>query len=319
MYSQDNIISNNKRLSSFQLAKMHTFEVAARHCSFSLAAEELSMTPSAISHRINALENELGILLFKRSHRKIELTKEGKRIYIAVCSSLTSLNQEILEVKSNEISGELTVYSRPSFAHSWLVPRIYAFQKKYPAISLNILTGNENINFYGHGIDVAIYFDEKQPSKLYCQDIMTETIVPVCSPQYAKDFDLIGNINNLNHCTLLHDNQAWGYDSNTDEWALWTNHFNMNCLGASASLSFDRSDLAVVAAMNNAGVAMGRESLIRNQINNGELIKPFVDKKLLCPQRYYVAMLSNNRNTKIELFIDWLKNEVQNEGVESTV
>ncbi len=319
MYTQDNVISKNKRLNSFQLSKIHTFEVAARHCSFSLAAEELSMTPSAISHRINALENELGILLFKRSHRKIELTKEGERIYIAVSSSLTSLNQEILEVKSNEISGELTVYSRPSFAQSWLVPRISGFQKQYPAISLNILTGNENINFHGHGIDVAIYFDEKQPSKLHCQDIMTETIVPVCSPEYAKEFNLIGNINNLKQCTLLHDNQAWGYDSNTDEWALWTNHFNISCLDASASISFDRSDLAVIAAMNNAGVAMGRESLIRSQINKGELIKPFFDKNLLCPQRYYVATLPNNRNTKIELFIDWLKNEVQNEEFKRVV
>ena len=319
MYSQDNIISKNKRLSSFQLSKMHTFEVAARHSSFSLAAEELSMTPSAISHRINALEHELGILLFKRSHRKIELTKEGERIYIAVRSSLTSLNQEILEVKSNEISGELTVYSRPSFAQSWLVPRISSFQKKYPAISLNILTGNENINFHGHGIDVAIYFDEKQRSKLYCQDIMAETIVPVCTPEYAKEFNLIGNINNLNQCTLLHDNQAWGYDSNTDEWALWTNHFNINCLEDSGSISFDRSDLAVIAAMHGAGVAMGRESLIRSQIKKGELIKPFCDKNLLCPQRYYLATLPNNRNTKIELFIDWLKNEVQNVGGESIV
>lgn len=313
MYTQDNVISKNKRLSSFQLAKMHTFEVAARHCSFSLAAEELSMTPSAISHRINALENELGILLFKRSHRKIELTKEGERIYTAVNSSLTSLNQEILEVKSNEVSGELTVYSRPSFAQCWLVPRIADFQKRYPAISLNILTGNENINFYGHGIDAAIYFDEKQPSQLYCQDIMSEAIVPVCSPEYAKEFDLIDNINNLAQCTLLHDNQAWGYDSNADEWELWANNFNINSLDASASISFDRSDLAVVAATNNAGVAMGRQSLIQRQIDKGELIKPFVDKKLICPQRYYVATLSNNKNTKIELFIDWLKSEVRNE------
>ena len=312
MYTQDNVISNNKRLSSFQLSKMHTFEVAARHCSFSLAAEELSLTPSAISHRINTLESELGILLFKRSHRKIELTKEGERIYIAVKSSFSSLNQEILEVKSNEISGELTVYSRPSFAQCWLVTRIAGFQKQYPAISLNILTGNENINFHGHGIDVAIYFDEKQPSKLYCQDIMTETIVPVCSPEYAEEFDLIGKINNLSQCTLLHDNQAWGYDSNTDEWALWANNFNINCLASSTSIRFDRSDLAVIAAMNNAGVAMGRESLISNQIKRGELIKPFLDKKILCPQRYYVATLPNNKNTKIELFIEWLKNEVQN-------
>ncbi|OUR76076.1 colanic acid biosynthesis glycosyltransferase WcaA [Colwellia psychrerythraea] len=313
MYTQDNVLSKNKLLNSFQLSKMHTFEVAARHCSFSLAAEELSMTPSAISHRINALESELGILLFKRSHRKIALTSDGERIYIAVKSSLSSLNQEIFEVKSNEISGELTVYSRPSFAQCWLVPRIASFQKQYPAISLNILTGNENINFHGHGIDVAIYFDEKQPSKLYCQDIMAETIVPVCSPEYAEKLDLIGNIDNLSQCTLLHDNQAWGYDSNTDEWGLWANNFSIHWLSSIASIRFDRSDLAVIAAMNNAGVAMGRESLISSQIKRGELIKPFIDKKMRCPQRYYVATLANKSNTKIEIFIDWLKSEVQNE------
>lgn len=315
MYTQDNVTPKNKRLNSFQLAKMHTFEVAARHLSFALAAEELSMTPSAISHRINALENELAILLFKRSHRKIELTAAGERIYIAVKASLTHLNQEILEVKSDDVSGELTVYSRPSFAQCWLVPKVADFQKQYPAISLNILTGNENINFYGHGIDVAIYFDEKQPNKLDCQDVLTEAIVPVCSPDYAEEFDLIDNISHLSQCTLLHDNQAWGYDSNTDEWALWANNFNINGLDSNVSIRFDRSDLAVVAAINHAGVAMGRESLTRSQIKKGELIKPFADKKLLCPQRYYVATLPNNTNTKIELFIGWLKNKLKNENV----
>ncbi len=315
MYSQDNITSKTNRLNSFQLAKMHTFEVAARHCSFSLAAEELSITPSAISHRINALESEIGILLFKRSHRKIELTSGGKRIYIAITSSLSTLNQEILEVKNNEISGELTIYSRPSFAQCWLVPRISDFQKQYPAISLNILTGNENINFHGHGIDVAIYFDEKKLSKLTCQDIMTETIVPVCSPEYAEEFDLIDNIENLGKCTLLHDNQAWGYSSNTDEWELWASYFNVNSLDPVTNIGFDRSDLSVIAAVNNAGVAMGRESLINKHVEKGELIKPFTNKKLLCPQRYYIATLPNNKNSKIELFINWLTNKVQNEAL----
>ena len=311
MYTQDNVISKNKRLNSFQLSKMHTFEVAARHCSFSLAAQELSLTPSAISHRINALESEIGILLFKRSHRKIELTNGGERIYIAIKSSLSSLNQEVLEVKNNEVSGELTIYSRPSFAQGWLVPKIADFQKKHPAISLNILTGNENINFNGHGIDVAIYFDEKKHNKLYCQDIMAEYIVPVCSPEYAEEYNLIGNIDNLSKCTLLHDNQAWGYSSNSDEWELWASHFNVNCLESTASFGFDRSDLAVIATMNNAGVAMGRESLINKHIKKGELIKPFSDKRLLCPQRYYIATLPNNNNSKVEIFINWLKSEIQ--------
>lgn len=89
----------NRLLNGWQLSKMHTFEVAARHQSFALAAEELSLSPSAVSHRINQLEEELGIQLFVRSHRKVELTHEGKRVYWALKSSLDTLNQEILDIK----------------------------------------------------------------------------------------------------------------------------------------------------------------------------------------------------------------------------
>lgn len=106
----------NRLLNGWQLSKMHTFEVAARHQSFALAAEELSLSPSAVSHRINQLEEELGIQLFVRSHRKVELTHEGKRVYWALKSSLDTLNQEILDIKNQELSGTLTLYSRPSKA-----------------------------------------------------------------------------------------------------------------------------------------------------------------------------------------------------------
>ncbi len=111
------------------------------------------MTPSAISHRINKLEEELGIALFTRSHRKITLTEEGERIYLALNRTLNELNQEVMEVRNGEVSGELTIYSRPSFAQCWLVPRLYLFKQKHPSIELNILTGNENVNFQGYGID----------------------------------------------------------------------------------------------------------------------------------------------------------------------
>ncbi|MCZ5716394.1 LysR family transcriptional regulator, partial [Escherichia coli] len=89
-----------------------------------LAAEELSLSPSAVSHRINQLEEELGIQLFVRSHRKVELTHEGKRVYWALKSSLDTLNQEILDIKNQELSGTLTLYSRPSIAQCWLVPAL---------------------------------------------------------------------------------------------------------------------------------------------------------------------------------------------------
>ncbi len=127
MYNGDNYISRNKLLSGYQLAKLHTFEAAARYGSFAMAADELSLSPSAVSHRISALEEELGFKLFERFHRKVVLTAEGQRVFWALKSSLEFINQEILEIKNQELSGTLTIYSRPSIAQCWLVPRLASF------------------------------------------------------------------------------------------------------------------------------------------------------------------------------------------------
>ena len=203
-------------LNGWQLSKLYTFEVAARHESFALAAEELSLTPSAVSHRINQLEEELGIQLFVRSHRKVELTHEGKRVFWALKSSLDSLNQEILDIKNQELSGTLTVYSRPSIAQCWLVPALGDFTRRYPSISLTVLTGNDNVNMQRAGIDLAIYFDDAPSSQLSHHFLMDEAIVPVCTADYARQHQLQQNPGNLRHCTLLHDRQAWSNDSGTD-------------------------------------------------------------------------------------------------------
>lgn len=136
-----------------------------------MAADELSVTvsPSAVSHNINQLEANLGIQLFVRSHRKVELTTEGKRVFWALKSSLGTLNQEILDIKNQALSGSLTIYSRPSIAQCWIVPALADFSRRYPAINLTILTGNEYVNFQRAGIDLAVYFDAAPSSQLHYQ------------------------------------------------------------------------------------------------------------------------------------------------------
>lgn len=309
-YITANYIAKNKLLNGYQLSKLHTFEVAARHCSFAMAAEELSITPSAVSHRINGLEDELGFKLFQRFHRKIELTAEGQRVFWALKSSLEYLNQEIFEIKNQELIGSLTVYSRPSIAQCWLVPKLATFSELYPSITLNILTGNENVNFRGYGIDLAIYFDDKTPEKLSCQHLMNESIVPVCSPEYAKKFDLCGHPENLKLCTLLHDKQAWGYDTDTDEWSMWARHFGISLEETKRGMGFDRSDLAIIAAINHGGIAMGRKKLVTKRLENNELVSPFPEMEVQCAQRYYISTLSSRECPKINAFIEWLKSEV---------
>ncbi|MCL0911467.1 DNA-binding transcriptional regulator DsdC [Escherichia coli] len=300
----------NRLLNGWQLSKLHTFEVAARHQSFALAAEELSLSPSAVSHRINQLEEELGIQLFVRSHRKVELTPEGKRVYWTLKSSLDTLNQEILDIKNQELSGTLTLYSRPSIAQCWLVPALGDFTRRYPSISLTVLTGNDNVNLQRAGIDLAIYFDDAPSAQLTHHFLMDEEILPVCSPEYAQRHALTNTVINLRHCTLLHDRQAWSNDSGTDEWHSWAQHYAVN-LPTSSGIGFDRSDLAVIAAMNHIGVAMGRKRLVQKRLASGELVAPFGDMTVKCHQHYYITTLPGRQWPKIEAFIIWLREQVK--------
>ncbi len=233
------------------------------------------------------------------------LTADGQRVFWALKSSLEFINQEILEIRHQELSGTLTVYSRPSIAQCWLVPRLADFSRLHPQIELNIMTGNENINLHGYGIDLTLYFDDKTPARLAIHPLMDEYMVPVCSPEYAEQHGLLGNPANLAHCRLLHDRQAWGHDSDGDEWSSWAEQSGVSLSACRASMGFDRSDLAIIAAMNHAGIAMGRQNLVSKRLARRELVAPFPDMAVRCAQRYYIATLPNCRNPKAQAFIDW--------------
>ncbi|HGP6504869.1 DNA-binding transcriptional regulator DsdC, partial [Vibrio cholerae] len=119
------------------------------------------------------------------------------------------------------------------------------------------------------------------------------------------------SMDNLYNTTLLHDNQAWNYNSDADEWKTWANANQLENLENISRIGFDRSDLAVIAAINNAGIAMGRFSLVKSRLSSGELMTPYPNTEVICKQRYYVATLPNKHNQKVKLFIDWLESQVK--------
>ncbi|QYN46464.1 DNA-binding transcriptional regulator DsdC [Gilliamella sp. ESL0405] len=310
MYDEDKYLNKNRVINRYQLSKLHTFESAARHLSFALAAEELCISPSAVSHQINKLEEELNFKLFKRFHRRISLTRDGNNLFNVVKSSLNNLNQEILEIKNQELSGALTIYSSPSFAQEWLIPKLSMFIEDYPYISLNILSGNKILNFSQHRVDLTIYYDDLHYDELLCEHLMNESILPVCTPSYAIKHDLHENIDNLHKCIFLHDNQNNGYDSNFAEWEAWTNYFSLACdLNKMQNMLFDRSDYAITAALNHVGIAMGRKLLVQKYLQTGQLISPFPNMEAPCSQRYYVCKSQGKYNPKVDIFINWLKNQ----------
>jgi LysR family D-serine deaminase transcriptional activator len=302
MFPSKKHVQKSSPLTSYQFSRLHTFECVARHLSFSLAAEELSITPSAVSHRINLLEKQLGFLLFQRFHRRITLTPEGERMQWALSSSFDTLNQEILDIKNRELTGTLTVYSHPSLVQCLLLPRLGDFIAQHPTIHLSILTGQEIINLANRGVDLAMYFGKLPSGRHLDEAFMQESMVPICTPHYAKTHHLYDAPENLAHCTLLHDR----YNSGEDEWQTWAQHFDLGLDTDSKSMEFDRSDLAVLAATRHLGVAMGRLNLVQDWITRGELIIPFNNMTLSCEHCYFMSTISERQWPKIVAFKEWM-------------
>ncbi len=294
-------------LNNSQFANLYTFQVAARHLSFARAAQELCLTPSAVSHRIGRLERGLGLQLFQRLPRQIRLSADGERIFNILQGALGELREALQQAPGSEIAGPLAVYLRPSLAECWLVPRLAEFTARYPAIALDIRVGNETVDFRTQNIDLALYFSNKESPGLVTSTLMDERIAPVCSPEYAQRHGLLEHPDNLQQCILLHDSLAWDNAAYDAEWQLWARHRGIEAKLPLRSLTFDRSDLCTLAATHHAGIAIGRQRLVQQRLERGELILPFGDFALSSPCEYQLVHPSREpMPSRLLAFIDWL-------------
>ncbi|MGE7956200.1 DNA-binding transcriptional regulator DsdC [Pseudomonas sp. NPDC089530] len=262
-------------LNGSQFANLFTFQAAARHLSFSKAADELCLTASAVSHRIARLEAELSIPLFRRLTRRVELTEAGERIFAILQQTLGDLSEVLAQPLDADLAGPLTLYAHPSIAQSWLVPRLAEFGLRFPGVRLDLRTGNDRIDFRSRQIDLALYYGNGEFPGLVAHPLMPERVAPVCSPQYAERHGLSGAIEQLQTCTLLHDSLAWDHAAFDSEWGLWIRQQGAGLPLPKRGVTFDRSDLCVTAAIHHAGVAIGREHLVGEALEQGRLVLPF--------------------------------------------
>ncbi|CAM3774604.1 DNA-binding transcriptional regulator DsdC [Pseudomonas wadenswilerensis] len=295
------------RLSGAQFANLHTFLAVARHLSFSLAAQELCLTASAVSHRIARLEQALALRLFERLTRRIRLTVEGERLY-QVLQGFEAQLQEALQPSTQEVSGSLSLYVRPSVAQHWLVPRLADFQQRYPQVSLDIRTGNDPVDFRTRPVDLALLYGDGEFPGLVSQLLMDERVAPVCSPKYAERHGLIGHPERLAQCTLLHDALAWEHAAFDAEWQRWAREQGVQQHLPASHLTFDRSDLCSAAASHHAGVAMGRQRLVQPLLDQGALILPLVGFSQTPGQGYYLVHPPHDPlPLRLRVMIEWLQ------------
>ena len=290
------------------LANMHTFSVVARFLSFTKAGEELCLTQGAVSHRIKNLEKQLGFSLFVRLTRRLELTSEGERLLATLNHSFAEIFSELEDIRFNELRGELYIGASPTFALAWLMPRLPSFQKLYPNLNVKIRIKASKLDFKHEPVDLAIYYGNEDHPDLHCQRLFSERLVPVCTPLYAEKFALADGIKRLKDVTFIHCVESLETISPTHEWSTWLKANAIELDTEQRQYQFNHCEMAMVAARQGMGVAMGRAELIQTHIDSGELITPFasVDAGL-----GYDLICSKGQEIrpKYQAFLNWISEQ----------
>ena len=305
----------NNSLLAAMLPGMHFFLCAAQLRSFTKAAKELCVTQGAVSHRIRQLEEQLGFPLFHRFPRKIMLTGEGERLYHILSGPMWDLENEIRRIRHLGLTGSLMLHCPPSMAGIWLMPRLVRFQALHPGIDVHVRCRNDLVDFEQDTVDIALTYGSGLYPGLHVRPLMRERLMPVCAPDYAArhDFRNKGAMA-LAGCTLLHDNMPWPNAQYFSEWQAWAGHMGLAGLDVCRGYSFDRSELALLAAEKGLGVAMGRGQLVRDALVAGRLSAP-LPEEMEAPQAYYaVVRREDAERPRIHAFLHWLLAETLQPG-----
>jgi len=231
---------------------LRAFEVAARHLSFTVAASELNVTQTAISHQIRRLEEELGIRLFVRQNRALALTPEAREYLPGIRAAFNDLRLATDRLLRKDNENVLTVSTLASLAAKWLLPRLSAFQEAHPGIDVRITTSTGLVDFKTGDVDAAIRYGRGQWPGLRADWLMADQLFPVCSPALLGGNKPLRCPEDLAHQTLLHS--SGGYD---DDWRLWLTAAGLPAnISKQPGLTFDLILMTVQAAIDGIGVAM---------------------------------------------------------------
>jgi LysR family glycine cleavage system transcriptional activator len=292
------------------LTTLRSFEAAARLLSFSKAAEELNVTHGAVSRAIRHLEDDLGLPLFQRRTRSVQLTPAGASYAIAVRDTLDRLAAATVAIRDQLSQGALNVTTVDSFASKWLLPRLYRFRQKHPEIDVRLTSSPKLADFVNDGIDIAIRYGRGRYPGLTAEELLREELEPVASPLLLEGPHPLRVPEDLRHQTLIHD------DFQID-WATWLRSAGVEGVDAHRGPRFESSVHAVQAAVQGEGVVLGRSALVADDLRNGRLVRLFA-LSLPSDLAYYVVYPAQAIvRPKVRAFRDWLFEEAGEAGAAS--
>jgi LysR family glycine cleavage system transcriptional activator len=289
------------------LNALRAFEATARHASFSKAAEELHVTPAALSHQIRGLEDLLGLKLFHRRARAIELTEAARLMYPGIRTGFESLRVAVEQLDRARQDRILVVSATPGFTAKWLVPRIYRFLELHPDIDTRISASTAFSNFTTDGVDVGIRLSSGVHPDLYVEKLADEWMVPLCSPRLLEGEHPLRSADDLPRFPLIQIDLPGLVPS----WDDWLKAAGIEGIDTSRGLRLNVADHALDAASEGAGVVLGYKLIASHDIGLRRLVVPFGPELALSGRAYhFVCASGQERRPSIKAFRDWLFAEI---------
>jgi len=290
------------------LSALRAFEAAARHMSFSKAADELHVTPAAVSHQIHALEQDLGVRLFHRMNRSIELTASARVLLPGLTEAFAGIQSSVRRLRAHNDTGTLTVTASPSLAAKWLVLRLHRFHEQWPEVDVRISATDAVVDMTKGDFDIAIRYGAGRYPGLEVELLFTNEVFPACSPQLLANGPPLGTPADLPAHALIHD-QAIERDPLVPTWSMWLKAAGVTDLPAATGLSFNNMHLALDAAIAGHGVVLAQSTIAAADLAAGRLVRLFT---LALPDQfaYYIVTAPGAlERPKVRAFRDWLRCE----------
>jgi DNA-binding transcriptional LysR family regulator len=295
------------------LASLRGFESAARHLSFTLAAEELALTQSSISRQVASLERQIGRPLFERRTRALELTAAGDRLYSIARQALLAIDRCVDEIRGDGGTPRVTIATYASFASLWLVPRLPEFQRLHPGIDIRIDASDRMVDLESEDVDVAIrWLRPGAPVPTDAMLLLTEDASPALSPRLlatrAAPLTEPGDLASLPILAMDETVPSAPYSS----WARWCEFAGVAPFDGAARLYFTYVDQSVQAAVRGQGVALVRTPFLDDLVASGDLVLPFPKLRMRTGYRYFLIVNRQRSSVPhVVAFRDWIVAEFQ--------
>ncbi|MCS4240586.1 DNA-binding transcriptional LysR family regulator [Rhizobium sp. BIGb0125] len=279
------------------------FDSVARLGSFSLAADELSLTQGAISRQVMSLEEQLGVRLFERGARGVSLTAEGRTYAKAIGAALGEIRAASLQLMTKTHGSVLNLAMLPTFGTRWLLPRIPDFVDSHPEITINFATRIGQFDFEREGIDMAIHIGQPDWPAAESTFLMPEMVAPVCSPAFLADHP-IKSAQDIADFPLLH------MASRPGAWDHWFQSLGV-VMSPSKGMRFEQFSSVAQACIAGLGIALMPLFLIEVELKVGHIVQAF-PHQVRSPSSYYsVAPVSRSNHVPVKLFREWLLGQVE--------